>query len=59
MSRLFGGFIQWKMSPDDALWSKTLSSCDVEPLELAVEGEGSFYISIVQRNRVGRWKKEA
>ena len=47
------------MSPDDALWSKTSSSCDVEPLELALEGEGSFYISIVQRNRVGKWKKEA
>ena len=29
-------------------------SCDIEPLELAVEGEGSFYISIVQRNRVGK-----
>ena len=59
MSRLFGGFIKWKMSPDDVLWSKTSSSCDVEPLELAVEGEGSFYVSIVQRNRVGELKNNS
>ena len=30
---------------------------DVESLQLAVEGEGSFN-SIVQRYRVGSWKKE-
>ena len=34
----------------------TSSSCDVELLQLAVEGEGSFN-SIVQRYRVGSWKK--
>ena len=28
------------MSSDDELWSNTSSSCDVESLELAVEGEG-------------------
>ena len=51
LSRLFGGFIHWKMSLDDELWTNT-SSCDVESLELAVEGEG-FFNSIVQRFRVG------
>ena len=51
-SCLFGGFIQWKMSSDDELWINTSSSCDVETLELAVEGEGAFN-SIVQRYRVG------
>ena len=30
------------MSSDDELSSNTLSSCDVESLQLAVEGEGSF-----------------
>ena len=54
MSRLFVGFIQWKMSPDDALWSKTSSSCDVEPLELAVEGEGSF----LYFDRLGKSSRE-
>ena len=47
LSRLFGGFIQWKMSSNDELSSDTLSSCDVESLQLAIEGEGSFN-SIVQ-----------
>ena len=42
LSRLFGGFIQWKMSPNDELSSATSSSCDVESLPLAVEGEGSL-----------------
>ena len=40
------------MSSDDELWSNTSSSCDVESLELAVEGEGSFN-SIVQRLELG------
>ena len=31
--------------------------CDVESLQLAAEGEG-FFNSIVQRYRVGSWKKE-
>ena len=57
LSRVFGGFIQWKMSSNDELSSDTSSSCDVESLQLAVEGEGSFN-SIVQRHRVGSWKKE-
>ena len=57
MSRLFGGFIQWKMSSNDELSSDTSSSCDIESLQLAVEGEGSFN-SIVQRYQVGSWKKE-
>ena len=57
LSHLFGGFIQWKMSSNDELSSDTSSSCDVESLQLAVEGEGSFN-SIVQRYRVGSWKKE-
>ena len=35
----------------------TSSSCDVESLQSAVEGERSFN-SIVQRYRVGSWKKE-
>ena len=56
-SRLFGGFIQWKISSNDELFSDTSSSCDVESLQLTVEGEGSFN-SIVQRYRVGSWKKE-
>ena len=57
MSHLFGGFIQWKKSSDDELSSNTSSSCDVESLQLAVEGEGSFNL-IAQRYRVGSWKKE-
>ena len=57
LSRLFGGLIQWKMSSDDELSSDTSSSCDVESLQLAVEGEG-FFNSIVQRYRVGSWKRE-
>ena len=36
------------MSSNDELSSDTSSSCDVELLQLAVEGEGSFN-SIVQR----------
>ena len=43
------------MSSNDELSSET-SSCDVESLQLAVEGEGSFK-KIVQRYRVGSWKK--
>ena len=35
----------------------TSFSCDVELLQLVVEGEGSFD-SIIQCNRVGFWKKE-
>ena len=35
------------MSSDDELSSNTSSSCDVESLQLAEEGEGSLY-SIVQ-----------
>ena len=57
LSRLFGGFILWKMSSNDELSSDTSSSCDVESLQLAVEGEG-FFNSIVQRYRVELWKKE-
>ena len=30
------------MSSNDELSSDTSSSCDVEPLQLALEGEGSF-----------------
>ena len=41
----------------DELSSDTSSSCDVDSLQLAVEGKGSFN-SIVQRYRVGSWKKE-
>ena len=52
-----GGFIQWEMSSDDKLSSNTSSSCDVESLQLGVGGEGSLN-SIVQRYRVGSWKKE-
>ena len=48
LSRLFGGFIQWKMPSNDELSSDTSSLCDVESLQLAVEGDGSFN-SIVQR----------
>ena len=44
------------MSSNDELSSDTSSSCDVESLQLAVEGEGSLN-SIVQRYRVGSWKK--
>ena len=44
----FGGFIRWKKSADDELSSNTSSSCDVESLQLAEEGERSFN-SIVQR----------
>ena len=40
--------MQWKMSSNDELSSDTSSSCDVESLQLAVEGEGSFN-SILQR----------
>ena len=47
LSRLFGGFIQWKMSSNDELSSDTSSSCDAESLQLAVEGKGSFN-SIIQ-----------
>ena len=57
LSRLFGGFIQWKMSSNDELSSDKSSSCDAESLQLAVEVEGSFN-SIVQRYRGGSWKKE-
>ena len=57
LSRPFGSFIQWKMSSNDELSSDTSSSCDVESVQLAVEGEGSFK-KIVQRYRVGSWKKE-
>ena len=57
LSRLFGGFIQWKISSNDELSSDTSSSCDVESLQLTVEGEGSFK-SIVQRCRVGRVVEE-
>ena len=52
-----GGFIRWKMSSDDELSHNTSSSCDVESLQLEVGGEGSLN-SIVQRYRVGSWKKE-
>ena len=45
------------MSLDEELSSNTSSTCDVESLQLAVEGEGSFN-SFVQRYRVGSWKKE-
>ena len=45
------------MSSDDELSTNTSSSCDVEFLQSAVEGEGIFN-SIVQRYRVGSWKKE-
>ena len=40
------------MSSNDELFSDTSSSCDVESLQLALDGEGSFN-SIVQRYRVG------
>ena len=42
---------------NDESFSDTSSSCDVELLQLAVEGESSFN-SIVQRHRDGSWKKE-
>ena len=45
------------MSSNDELAGDTSSSCDIESLQLAVEGEGSFN-SIVQRYGVGSWKKE-
>ena len=45
------------MSSNDELSSYTSSSCDVESLQLAVEGEGSFN-SIVQRYRVESWNLE-
>ena len=45
------------MFSNDGFSSDTSSSCDVESLQLAVDGEGSFN-SIVQRYRVGSWKKE-
>ena len=57
VSHLFGGFFQWKLSSNDELSSDTSSSCDVESLQLAVEGESSSNL-IVQRYRVGLWKKE-
>ena len=41
----------------DELSSDTSSSCDVESLQLAVEGEGSFNL-IVQCYQVESWKKE-
>ena len=42
---------------ENELSSNTSSSCDVESLQIAVEGEGSLN-SIVQRYRFGSWKKE-
>ena len=45
------------MYTNDELFSDTSSSFDVESLQLAVDGEGSFN-SIVQRCRIGSWKKE-
>ena len=45
------------MSSNDELSSDKSSLCDVESLQLAVEGEGSFN-AIIQRYRVGSWKKE-
>ena len=45
------------MSSNDELSSDTSSSCDVESLQLAVEGEG-FFNSIVPRYRIGSWKRE-
>ena len=45
------------MSSNDELSSDTSSSCYIESLQLAVDGEGSFN-SIVQRYRVGSWKKD-
>ena len=44
------------MSSNDELSSDKSSSCDVESLQLAVEGEGSFNL-IVQSYRVGSWKE--
>ena len=57
LSRLFRGFTRWKKSSDDGLYSNTSSLYDVESLQLAVEGGGSFYL-IVQRYWVGTWKRE-
>ena len=45
-----------EMSSNDELSSDTSSLCDVESLQLAVEGEGSFN-SIIQGYRVGSWKE--
>ena len=45
------------MSSNDELSGDTSSSCDVESLQLAVEGEDSLN-SVVQRYHVGSWKKE-
>ena len=45
------------MSSNDELSSDISSSCDVESLQLVVEGEDSVNL-IVQRYRVGSWKKE-
>ena len=48
-----------EMSWNDELSSDTSSSCDVESLQLAVEGEGSFnsILQVLQRySRVGSWK---
>ena len=45
------------MSSNDELSSDTSSSCDVESLQLAVEGE-VFFNSIVQLYRVVSLKKE-
>ena len=42
---------------NDKLFGDILSSCDVELLQLTVEGEDSFN-SIVKVYRVGSWKKE-
>ena len=45
------------MSSNDELSSDTSSSCDVESLQVEVEGEGSFNL-IVQCYQVESWKKE-
>ena len=45
------------MCSNDELSSDTSSSCDIESLQLPVEGEGSFNL-IVQRYRVGSWEKQ-
>ena len=54
LSRLFGGFIKWKMSSNDELSSDTSSSCDVESLQ-----EKAQLVSSVGRAPVccagGRW----
>ena len=45
LSHLFGSFTQWKKSSDYELSSHTSSSCDVESLQLAVEGEDRLALS--------------